>query len=193
MTTDTLTTTGEPEGTRAPAVPAPPLDAPAPPGDPLRPPVFVDSTGRRARLGRRVGLVLAGLLVSFLGSIGIIVATGASVPLTPWSGHGPRHTAKPEPPPSLKSIHRGPDGRVISGPGAPVTPPAARRSGPPAPAPTDTERGRTTPAPVDASATPTPTPTPSATTPTAVPTPTPSATRPGHGRATPPGRAKKNR
>ncbi|TMQ86151.1 hypothetical protein ETD83_40320 [Actinomadura soli] len=47
-------------------------------------PVFVDSTGWRARLGRRFGLAAGAVLIVFLGALGIGMATGPDVPFTPW-------------------------------------------------------------------------------------------------------------
>ncbi|WP_344260814.1 hypothetical protein [Actinomadura napierensis] len=48
--------------------------------------MFVDATGRRRRLSRRIGLAAGGVLVVFLGALGIGAATGAAVPVTPWDG-----------------------------------------------------------------------------------------------------------
>lgn len=47
--------------------------------------VFVDASGRRARLGRRLGLAAGALLVVFLGALGLSLTTGTDVPPTPWS------------------------------------------------------------------------------------------------------------
>jgi hypothetical protein len=56
-------------------------------------PVFVDATGWRARLGRRLGLLAGALLIVFLGALGLGMTTGTDVPLTPWS----RPSASPKP------------------------------------------------------------------------------------------------
>ncbi|GAB3986166.1 hypothetical protein GCM10029978_100960 [Actinoallomurus acanthiterrae] len=47
-------------------------------------PVFVDATGRRARIARRVGIALGCVVAAYLVLVGIGLATGARVPLTPW-------------------------------------------------------------------------------------------------------------
>jgi hypothetical protein len=59
-------------------------------------PVFVDATGRRARIARRVGIALGCVVAAYLVLVGIGLATGTRVPLTPWpetkhskSGRGP--------------------------------------------------------------------------------------------------------
>ncbi|XVQ12744.1 hypothetical protein ACQP1W_09370 [Spirillospora sp. CA-255316] len=52
-------------------------------------PVFVDASGRRARLVRRLGIFAGGALIAYLVVIGVNLAMGADVPLTPWpSGSG---------------------------------------------------------------------------------------------------------
>lgn len=61
-------------------------------------PVFVDASGRRRRLLRAVGAAGGGVLLLFLVLIGIGVATGSGVPLTPWS------------PPHADGPHGGPAG-----------------------------------------------------------------------------------
>lgn len=48
-------------------------------------PVFVDASGWRARLGRRLGLLAGSLLLVFLAALGLGMTTGTDVPLTPWS------------------------------------------------------------------------------------------------------------
>jgi hypothetical protein len=48
------------------------------------PPVFVDTSGRRARLAKRLGILAGGALTAYLVVIGANLAMGADVPLTPW-------------------------------------------------------------------------------------------------------------
>jgi hypothetical protein len=83
-----------------PAVPAPapaPVPAWLPPVRPARPddepepedadpqsPVFVDASGRRARLVRRLGILAGAALTAYLVVIGVNLAMDADVPLTPW-------------------------------------------------------------------------------------------------------------
>ncbi|RKS79396.1 hypothetical protein BZB76_0861 [Actinomadura pelletieri DSM 43383] len=66
-------------------------------------PVFVDATGGRARLGRRLGLAAGAVLVVFTGALGLGLATEPNVPLTPWNDPSPR--------PSVKSSR--PDGPTV--------------------------------------------------------------------------------
>ncbi|WP_147339327.1 hypothetical protein [Actinomadura spongiicola] len=61
-------------------------------------PVFVDATGGRARLGRRLGLAAGAVLLVFTGALGIGMATQPNVPLTPWSDPSPRPSVKPSRP-----------------------------------------------------------------------------------------------
>ncbi|WP_433465624.1 hypothetical protein [Spirillospora sp. CA-128828] len=61
-------------------------------------PVFVDATGWRARVGRRLGLLAGALLIVFLGALGLGMTTGADVPLTPWSGPSAHPRVKVSPP-----------------------------------------------------------------------------------------------
>ncbi|MFC4054756.1 hypothetical protein ACFOY4_34145 [Actinomadura syzygii] len=129
--------------------------------------VFVDASGWRARFGRRLGLAAGALLVVFLGALGIGMATGPSVPLTPWG--------EPSARPKVQ----------VSETGSPSGGPSDQRTGarPGTPRPTDD------PAPAA------PPPAPSATGPSAV-RPSPStAARPGRSQASPPawGRKKKKR
>jgi hypothetical protein len=127
-------------------------------------PVFVDASGRRARLVRRLGLLAGAGLIAYLVMIGVNLAMGADVPLTPW--------------PSGSGVTRGPAGddgkpgtRAPSGPAPaasrPVAPGAA--SGPGSPS------SGATPAPDSAS-------------PSAMPA-RPSRTR-GKAPATPPGQTR---
>ncbi|MBC6457809.1 hypothetical protein [Actinomadura sp. HBU206391] len=51
-------------------------------------PVFVDATGRRRRLTRRVGVISAGLLAGYLALVGVGLFAGADLPMTPWPGNG---------------------------------------------------------------------------------------------------------
>ncbi|WP_246178492.1 hypothetical protein [Actinomadura decatromicini] len=129
--------------------------------------VFVDASGWRARFGRRLGLAAGAVLVVFLGALGIGMATGPSVPLTPWG----EPSARP---------------RVQVGePGSPSGAPSGQRTG---------ARPGTPPA-TDGPAPAAPPPAPSAPGTSAV-RPPPSATaHPGRSQASPPawGRKKKKR
>lgn len=60
----------------------------------------MDPTGRRARIVRRTGIALGCVLAAYLVLVGVGLATGIRVPLTPWpqekrsaSGHGPAQDA----------------------------------------------------------------------------------------------------
>lgn len=57
-------------------------------------PVFVDASGWRSRLGRRLGLLTGSLLIVFLGALGLGMTTGTDVPLTPWSDPSPHPRVK---------------------------------------------------------------------------------------------------
>jgi hypothetical protein len=129
-------------------------------------PVFVDASGGRARLGRRLGLLAGALLVVFLGSLGLGMTTGADVPLTPWT--------RPSPEPSVKLSR-------------PNVPPKGRTSRAPAAAP-----GPTGPTGQAGGPAPSVAPRPSSTPGQAAAT---STDRPGKSQASPPawGRTKKNR
>ncbi|WP_344590001.1 hypothetical protein [Actinomadura vinacea] len=122
-------------------------------------PVFVDASGRRARLVRRLGILAGGGLIAYLVMIGVNLATGADVPLTPW--------------PAEAGATRGPAG----GDGKPST----RAPGGPAPAASSTAAVGSGPG----SASPSGTPDTGGATPSA--RPAPSRTR-GKAPATPPGR-----
>ncbi|MEV4254756.1 hypothetical protein AB0J52_16525 [Spirillospora sp. NPDC049652] len=186
-------------GTITPAWSAPTGPAPAKaPAGPAAPgatgpaPVFVDLSGRRRRMGRRVGIACGGLIAAFLLAMGIGVATGANVPGTPWkAAPGAQHKKSQAPVLQPKSIPHGQNG---SG----GRPPVAAPSGavPPGAVPTGPNR-RTTggrgPAPSGSSG-PSTAPKPSSSVqPTGSATPAPSATRtrPGHGQVTPPGQTKR--
>ncbi|WP_168221160.1 hypothetical protein [Actinomadura sp. WMMA1423] len=153
-----------------------PLPEPAPdavPGDAS--PVFVDATGGRARLGRRLGLLMGAVLLVFLGALGLGMTTGADVPLTPWS----EASAKPQVKLGRPSLPAG----KANEPGANAHP----RSGAPSGTPRASAAPRATAAPAVPGAAP------------ATPAPAPAATgtatnRPGKSQATPPawGRKKKN-
>jgi hypothetical protein len=55
-------------------------------------PVFADASGRRRRVLRRLGLMLAGLMVLFLGAIVVAMAGGPQAPLVQWAAP-PHHAA----------------------------------------------------------------------------------------------------
>jgi hypothetical protein len=131
-------------------------------------PVFVDATGWRARLGRRLGLLVGALLLVFLGALGLGMTTGADVPLTPWGGPSAKPqvklgrpsvpAGKAEEPPATARPRRAapatPSGapRASAAPGvsaAPAvarasagTPPAGGRGAPPRLGPADRRRRR---------------------------------------------------
>ncbi|NVI89609.1 hypothetical protein HUX53_20575 [Actinomadura sp. BRA 177] len=128
-------------------------------------PVFVDASGWRARVGRRLGLTVGALLVVFLGALGLGMTTGTDVPLTPWS-EPPAH-------PRVKVSH-------------PQVTPTKTTEPPVAAEPEPTQRV-VVPAPSTA-------PKPSSTL-RPTPTVTASTTHPGKSQANPPawGRKKKNR
>ncbi|WP_146059099.1 hypothetical protein [Actinomadura rubteroloni] len=137
-------------------------------------PVFVDPTGRRRRLLRGLGLAAGGLCASFLAAVGLGAATGARVPMTPWTGDGPTATVSPAHPrpkqertPRIRTVPAATP-RAVPRP-APASRPAVAARPDAAPAPT----ARSTAAPLPSSHAATPTP--------------------GHGRVTPPakGRTKK--
>ncbi|WP_149260676.1 hypothetical protein [Actinomadura sp. K4S16] len=145
---------------------APPLTRPLPgpvpealPDEALpdeAPPVFVDATGWRARLGRRLGLLVGALLLVFLGALGLGMTTGADVPLTPWSGPSAKPQVKlsrpsvpagktKEPPAAVRPRHTAPSGapRASAAPGTSAAPAAPAASpGTPAPAATGTATAR---------------------------------------------------
>ncbi|WP_157430334.1 hypothetical protein [Actinomadura macra] len=150
---------------------------------PAAPAVFADPSGRRRRLGRRLGSAAGALLVCYLGALGVSVATGADVPLTTWTG-----------PPD----HRRVDGTERTGPG--TTPESARRrdgtpgvrgpgggAGTPMTGPSQAGTGGSGAAPSGSPGTPRP--------PAATPTGDTSTYRPGNSHASPPqwGRKKKSR
>ena len=81
----------------------PPVESPPDPPADTKPlteaaPVFVDSSGRRARLSRRLGLLAGALMVVFLGVLGLGVTTETSVPPTSWSEPSARLQVKVTPP-----------------------------------------------------------------------------------------------
>ncbi|MGI5418298.1 hypothetical protein [Actinomadura luteofluorescens] len=84
-------------------------------------PVFVDATGWRARIGRRLGLLVGAVLLVFLGALALGITTGADVPLTPWSEPPVKPRAKVSRPnvPAEKAGERAPSARPQpTGPGA---------------------------------------------------------------------------
>jgi hypothetical protein len=50
--------------------------------------VFVDSSGRRTRIARRLGLGLGLALTVCLAALGVSLVADADVPLTPWTNGG---------------------------------------------------------------------------------------------------------
>lgn len=88
-------------------------------------PVFVDASGWRARLGRRLGLLVGALLVVFLGALGLGMTTGTNVPLTPWS--------EPSPHPRVQVSHPKVTPAKTAGPPAAVRPAPTRQAGASAP------------------------------------------------------------
>jgi hypothetical protein len=154
----------------APVAPPPtrPLTEPFPREEAETAPVFVDATGWRARIGRRLGLFVGAVLLVFLGALGLGMTTGADVPLTPWSEPSAQPRAKVGRPsvPAGEAGERAPSGRprpttgpaarsprVSAGPaqpGVPTAPTAPTASSPP----TATATGSATSAPGNSQATP---------------------------------------
>ncbi|WP_026412495.1 hypothetical protein [Actinomadura oligospora] len=144
-------------------------------------PVFVDLSGRRRRIGRRAGIACGGLLAAFLLAMGIGVATGASVPGTPWNAvTGTQHHKKSKPPVlQPKSIPHGQNRPAVTGP---VTVPSGangRQTDGRGPAPSGSSAPSSTPKPSSSAA------------PTTSATPLPTRSRPGRGQVTPPGQTKR--
>ncbi|MGW3767789.1 hypothetical protein [Actinomadura verrucosospora] len=169
----------------APVAPPPPrpLAEPVPLEEAEAMPVFVDATGWRARLGRRLGLLVGAVLLVFLGALGLGLTTGADVPLTPWSEPSAQPRAKVNRPsvPAGKAGERAPAARPLpTGPGARSPRPPAVPAGPGASA---------APAPSGAPAAPSAPAAPPAATATSTTT-----SAPGRSQATPPawGHKKKN-
>lgn len=160
----------------APVAPPPPrpIAEPAPLDEAEAAPVFVDASGWRARIGRRLGLLVGAVLLVFLGALGLGLTTGADVPLTPWSEPSAQPRARTNLPgapageageraPSARPRPTGPAARsprspaVPAGPGASAAPAASAAPGAPsAPAapPAATATSTTTSAPGRSQATP---------------------------------------
>ncbi|WP_157431742.1 hypothetical protein [Actinomadura hibisca] len=143
-----------------------------------RPPVFVDTSGRRHRIVRRLGMAAGGVLAGFLLLMGVGMATGADVPMTPWSD---RHDAPAQ---GREKVLRLDPKKMLAdvGEARPVAPGAGAASAPagarPLPAlvvPAPATGGPATPRPAATTA-----PAPAAT------TPVPTTTRPGNSKASPP-------
>ncbi|MEU8798271.1 hypothetical protein [Spirillospora sp. NPDC048819] len=97
--------------------------------------MFVDASGWRARLGRRLGLGAGAVLVVFLGALGLGMTTGPSVPLTSWSDPSPDPGPVVPPAGPERNASPVPTGPAAGGPGGgPRTAPSAS-SAPSAPAP----------------------------------------------------------
>lgn len=60
-------------------------------------PVFLDASGRRRRLLRRLGIAAGAAVVLFLGALGVGIATGTDVPLTTWDDPPVRPQASQRP------------------------------------------------------------------------------------------------
>ncbi|MCO5972043.1 hypothetical protein [Actinoallomurus soli] len=134
-------------------------------------PVFVDPTGRRARIMRRTGIALGCLIAGYLVLVAVGMATGARVPLTPWpqtrhsaSGHGhagqllmPRGGADGSLPSGGPTGHRSPSGPAQTGraSGSPKAGAAPTTGTSPAPGSATPTAGTTTSAPALPTATPT--------------------------------------
>ncbi|WP_433144669.1 hypothetical protein ACQPZ8_00560 [Actinomadura nitritigenes] len=155
---------------------APPPDGVFPDGPgataPDGAPVFVDATGRRHRLARRIGLLAGALLVVFLGALGIGAATGAAVPGTPWNAPSAHPGVGGHQPASARA---GKSGAVAEPGGAsPSRRPRTVPSGASPKAPSATSKPVTTATPSASSA------------PSAKPSATTSTSRPGNSHASPP-------
>ncbi|MGI5324722.1 hypothetical protein [Actinomadura nitritigenes] len=135
-------------------------------------PVFVDATGRRHRLARRIGLLTGALLVVFLGALGIGAATGAAVPGTPWNAPSAHPGVGGHQPGSARAGKPGATGE--RGGESPSRRPGTAPSGASPKAPSATSKPVTTTAPSASS------------TPSAKPSATTSTSRPGNSHATPP-------
>ncbi|MER6808467.1 hypothetical protein ABT299_04245 [Spirillospora sp. NPDC000708] len=168
--TQAVSTTGAPppDGVRPGGVRPGGPGATAPDGAP----VFVDATGRRHRLARRIGLLAGALLVVFLGALGIGAATGAAVPGTPWNAPSAHPGVGGQQPASARAGKQG----VVAEPGgaSPSRRPRTVPSGASPKAPSATSKPVTTAAPSASSA------------PSAKPSATTSTSRPGNSHATPP-------
>ncbi|QKW32735.1 hypothetical protein HUT06_00720 [Actinomadura sp. NAK00032] len=139
---DELLVTGIPPA--AEPVPGPLTDPSADPATETKPltaaaPVFVDASGWRTRLGRRLGLLTGALLIVFLGALALGMTTGTDVPLTPWSEPSPHPRVQVSHPPEAKpTVTDRPE------PPAAVRPTPTRRVA--APAPPATPKPSSTPA-----------------------------------------------
>ncbi|WP_147312200.1 hypothetical protein [Thermomonospora umbrina] len=111
-------------------------------------PVFVDSSGRRARVVRRLGVGASVALAAYLAAVGVSLVAGAEVPLTPWTG-GSGETAPDDDGPDRRRPG-GPDaarlgGAGVASPGVPqpsagTRPGGTGPGGSPAPAPSGSRR-----------------------------------------------------
>ncbi|MBO2464642.1 hypothetical protein [Actinomadura violacea] len=140
-------------------------------------PVFVDMTGRRHRLARRIGLAAGALLVVFLGALGVGAATGAAVPGTPWNAPSTHPRVGGHQPAGARAGKAGPEGERRSE--APSRSPRTAPSGTSPKVPSASSKPASTAAPA--------TPAPSASTaPGAAPTTAATTSRPGNSHASPP-------
>jgi hypothetical protein len=143
-------------------------------------PVFVDGTGRRRRFFRRAGAVAGLILTGFLIIMSVTVATGASVPATPWSDqHGHRSQGRPA------TTSPGSKSPVMSPATGTHDDPGAGSGTEPQVAPAPSPGAAASPSPTTASPSATPT----------SPTASATSTHPGRSRGTPPawGKTKKPR
>lgn len=140
--------------------------------DPPPGPVFVDETGRRRRVVRAVGFVVAALTGLFLALVGVsLVASPGLLPLH-LPGVGPLLPNAAAPKIAVGTDHRKPAGQLV-GPGTAVASPTATPGGVPVPTATPAAgaSSRSTPA-TRGTGSPTARPTPRRTgSPTATPTP----------------------
>jgi hypothetical protein len=140
-------------------------------------PIFTDTSGRRRRTMRRLGLVSAGTLTACLGAVVVAMAGGPQAPFTQWAAPHPLAAATPnhghtdrESSPTSPTSPTSPAGPIVPSSASQPSPQPGHTSSP-------SSSARSTPRPA-------PSATPSATSSSASPAPTNAAGR------TPPGRTK---